>query len=118
MLNLNIAPKACASIVIKHPSGNGDVLGIFEMAGPDHEITLNRKRDLESARQDPSYKQDLMAEVKTTLCLRTMGWSMVKDEKGKDAPFDREALPALYSQEWMRNQVLEQLGGNEVFFKP
>ena len=117
MLNLNIAPKDTAEVQIKHP-GTGAPLATIILAGPNHPATLARRRDIDTARLDPSYRPDFTAEIQATLCARTVGWTGVKGADGKDVEFAHELLPDLYKQDWLREQLLEGVGRNELFFKP
>jgi len=117
VLNLSIAPKDTAEVHVKHP-GTLLPLATITLTGPNHPATLARKRDIDTARLDPSYKPDFTAEIQATLCARTIGWKGVKDAEGKDVDFAPELLPDLYKQDWLRDQMLEGVGRNELFFKP
>lgn len=116
MLNLCIPPKDTAEVKVVHP-GTHEPLCSLTIAGPDHEKTLARRREMDDLRQDPTYKPDFQREIQATLCIRTVGWTGVKDENGKEVPFDSSLLPDLYAQDWLRVQVLVGLEGNSVFFK-
>ena len=117
MINLIVKAKDTADIAIVHP-GTKATLGTFAIAGPDHPATMARRRELDDMRMKPNYKPDFIAELKGTLCARTVGWSGVKDTNtGEEVACDAVLLPDLYDQEWLRAEVLEGVGGNEVFFK-
>ena len=117
MLNISIAPKDTAKVQIKHP-GTLAYLATIIFAGPNHPATLARKRDIDTARLDPSYKPDFTAELQATLCARSLGWEDVKGDDGQDVVFAKELLPDLYKQDWLRDQMLEGVGRNELFFRP
>jgi hypothetical protein len=116
MLNLIVKPLDSIPVVIKHP-GTGASLGTLIIAGPDHPATVARRRAIMDARQVEGAKLDLEAELRETLAARTIDWEGVQNESGEAMPFDRSALAEVYSQQWLCDQVLDAVRGNEVFFQ-
>lgn len=116
MLNLIVKPKDSIRVPINHP-GNGSVIAVLVIAGPDHEATISRRRALQDAAQVKGYTPDYPKEIRETLRSRTIGWEGVNDESMEDKPFDAALLTEVYAQEWLCNQVLDAIRGNEVFFQ-
>ena len=116
MLNIIVKPKDSVEVPIVHP-GTGEALGTLLIAGPDHEVTMRRRRALQDAQQAKDYKSDYEGELRDSFIARTLGWSGVKDETGVELPFSATLLPEVYSQQWLCGQVLEAVRNNEVFFK-
>ena len=116
-LSLTVKANDFSKVDLYHPATH-ERLGTLHFAGPDHEATKAWRRDIQDRRQRRGYKEDGDAELIEGMSRRTVGWEGVKDSgTGEDVPFSKDALPALYSQEWLMKQVLTALGENDFFFK-
>lgn len=116
MLSLQINSEPTAEVEIKHPSGNGKTIGIFEMAGPEHPATkaFFRRAEDKALAGEPFEGDEWVVENFTS---RTLGWRGVTDVNGDEADFDPALLPDLFRQDWLQNQMATKLRNNQVFFK-
>lgn len=116
-LSLVIAANAVSKTRLHHPQTKAHV-GTLIIAGPDHPETKAWKREINDRRQQKDYIPDPEGELIEGLTRRTVGWEDVKDTGTKDdVPFGKEAMPAIYAQEWARNQVINDLGDEGFFFR-
>ena len=116
-LSISIKSKDTARVELFHPDTREKVGTLF-IAGPDHEATKAWRRYIADQRQKKSYREDYDAEIKESLVRRIVGWEGVKDsETGEDVPFNKDLLPDLVDQFWLKNQVLEALGEESFFYK-
>ncbi|MDR2697698.1 MAG: hypothetical protein LBB40_04395 [Holophagales bacterium] len=116
-ISLFIKPNDVSRVDLRHPDTR-EKIGTLLIAGPDHEATKTWKRDINDRREKRGYKPDADAEVKESLCRRTVGWEDVKDlETGESIPFDTGILPSLYSQSWLLGQVLNEISEEGFFFR-
>ena len=106
-----------SKVELRHPATK-ETVGTFLIAGPDHYLTKEWRREVNDRRQKPGFKEDMEAEIREGLIRRTVGWEGVKDtETGEDVPFDPNQLPALYSQDWLYSQVLIAIGEEGFFYR-
>ena len=116
-LSISIEPKDVARIPLRHP-GTNEALGAFLVAGPDHEATKGFHRGRIDLMQKPDYKFDADEFEMAMLLARTVGWEGIKSaDTGEDVPFDPSALPSLYKQGWLRQQVLTTIGNESFFYR-
>jgi hypothetical protein len=116
-LQISIEPKDTARIQLRHP-GTNEGLGAFIVAGPDHEATKNFHRGRIDLMQKPGFKFDTDEFEVSLLTARTIGWEGIKSaDTGEDVPFDPSALPGLYKQGWLRQQVLVAIGNERLFYR-
>jgi hypothetical protein len=115
--NISIEAKDVARVALRHPDTK-EALGAFLLAGPDHEATQNFRRENIDRIQRPDYKEDPDKFEMRLLLARTVGWEGIKDAgTGEEVPFDASALPGLYKQSWLRQQVLAALGDEGLFYR-
>ena len=116
-LSLFVKANDVSKVELYHPATKEHV-GTLIIAGPYSDEMKAWRRELNSRRQRRDYREDMDAQIKESLCLRTVGWEGVKDsETGEVVEFDKNALQELYSQSWLVGQVLAAVGEEDFFFK-
>ena len=116
-LSLNIKAMDVAKVVLKHPATK-EVVGTLVVAGPDHEVMKQIRRDAIDRIQKPGGASNVEEETRKELVARTLGWEGIKNkDTGEEVAFDASVLPELYKQFWLRRQVLEAINDDGFFYR-